>query len=253
MAGTVPAIMPSEGGEAVRKRLVALTVGAAAALVGAVLVWPSSPAGAVLAAAGQVVTVSAPTSTSTYATVEAWARQADGRYKRVAYFPSARIGSQGMGATSEGLSRTPTGRYRLTQPFGIKPNPGVTTSYFQVDRNDVWTGSTGTVINEHRRCAPGTCPASYGAIERLSNYPGSYDYGVFIGYNAPAPYGTGAVSGKGSAFFLHVKNSSATAGCVAVSASQMVWLLRWFRSAAAPIIAIGVGANAYNPIPNRYT
>jgi L,D-peptidoglycan transpeptidase YkuD (ErfK/YbiS/YcfS/YnhG family) len=237
----------------VRKRVVALTVGATVALVGALVAWPSSPAGAVATTAGQVVTVSAPTATSTTATVEAWARQADGRYKRVAYFPSARIGAQGLGTTSEALSRTPTGRYRLTQPFGIRPNPGVTTSYFQVDRNDVWTGSTGTVINQHRRCAPGTCPASYGAIERLSSFPGSYDYGVFIGYNAPAPYGTGAVRGKGSAFFLHVKNSSATAGCVAVSAAQMVWLLRWFRSAASPIIALGVGANAYNPIPNRYT
>jgi L,D-peptidoglycan transpeptidase YkuD (ErfK/YbiS/YcfS/YnhG family) len=246
--------MPSEGKRLVRKSLVVLTVGATAALVGALVVGPSSPAGAVLAASGQVVTVSAPTATSTSATVEAWARQADGRYKRVAYFPSARIGSQGMGATSEALSRTPTGRYKLTQPFGIKPNPGVSTSYFQVDGNDVWTGSTGTVLNQHRRCPPGTCPAGYGAFERLSNYPGSYDYGVFIGYNAPAPYGTGAVRGKGSAFFLHVKNSSsATAGCVAVSATEMVWLLRWFRSAASPMIAIGVGANAYNPIPNRYT
>ena len=49
-----------------------------------------------------------------------------------------------------------------------------------------------------------------------------------------------------------MKNSSATAGCVAVAASELVWLMRWFRSAAGPIIAIGVGANAYNPIPNRY-
>ncbi|HEY6744556.1 MAG TPA: L,D-transpeptidase family protein [Mycobacteriales bacterium] len=226
----------------------------AAALVAAtVLVWPGSPAGAVATTAGQVVTVSAPSATSTTATVEAWSRQPDGRYKRVAYFPGARIGSAGMGPTSEGLSRTPTGRYRLTQPFGIKPNPGVSTSYFQVDANDVWTGSTGSVINEHRRCAAGTCPASYGALERLSRYPGSYDYGVFIGYNAPVPYGTGAVAGKGSAFFLHVKNSSATAGCVAVSATELVWLMRWFRSAAGPIIALGIGTNAYNPIPRRYT
>ena len=219
--------------------------------VGVPLVLGGDRAGAAVVHA-QVVTVSAPTSTSTYATVEAWERQPDGRYKRMAYFPSARVGSAGVGATREGLARTPTGRYGLNQPFGIKPNPGVRTSYFQVDRNDVWTGSTGSVINQHRRCAPGTCPASYGQIERLINYPGSYDYAAFIGYNAPSPYGTGAARGKGSAFFLHVKNSGPTAGCVAVSAAQMVWLLRWFRSSSAPIIAIGVGAAAYNPIPNRY-
>jgi len=223
------------------------------ALVATVVAWVSSPAGAAATTAGQVITVSAPSATSTTATVEAWARQADGRYKRVANFPGARIGSRGMGPASEGLSRTPVGRFKLTQPFGIKPNPGVSTSYFKVDANDVWTGSTGSVINQHRRCAAGTCPASYGALERLSQYPGAYDYGVFIGYNAPAPYGSGAVRGAGSAFFLHVKGSAATAGCVAVSAAELVWLLRWLRSAAGPTIALGVGKNAYNPIPRRYT
>lgn len=229
-----------------------VVVGAVLALVGAAVgIVRVDGAGADVVHA-QWVTVSAPTSTSTYATVEAWQLQPDGRYKRMAYFPSARIGAAGVGPTREGLSRTPTGRYALSQPFGIKANPGVSTSYFQVDRNDVWTGSTGSVINQHRRCAPGTCPVSYGRFERLSNYPGLYDYAAFIGYNAPYPYGTGAVYGMGSAFFLHVKNSSATGGCVAVAASEMVWLLRWFRSSLAPAIAIGVGANAYNPIPNRY-
>jgi L,D-peptidoglycan transpeptidase YkuD (ErfK/YbiS/YcfS/YnhG family) len=233
----------------VKSRVIVLAV-AAALVLAAVVGLDQRPATAVTN--GQVITVSAPSSTSTYATVEAWQRQPDGRYKRVARFPNARIGAQGIGVASESLSKTPAGRFTLSQPFGIKPNPGVQTSYFQVTRDDVWTGSTGSVINQHRRCAPGTCPASYGAIERLSNYPGPYNYGVFIGYNAPAPYGTGAVAGRGSAFFLHVKNAYATGGCVAVAESEMVWILRWLRSAAAPMIAIGVGAAAYNPIPNRY-
>jgi L,D-peptidoglycan transpeptidase YkuD (ErfK/YbiS/YcfS/YnhG family) len=235
----------------VKNRTIVLAVTAALLLAG-VLGLSAIPSAAGTTPPTQYVTVSAPSSTSTYATVEAWARQADGRYKRVAYFPSARIGAQGMGPTSETQSRTPTGQFLLSQAFGVKPNPGVTTTYFQVDRNDVWTGSTGSVINQHQRCAPGTCPSSYGAFERLSNYPGPYAYGVFIGYNADPPWGTGAVRGAGSAFFLHVKNAYATGGCVAVSESQMVWLLRWFRSAARPTISIGVGSAAYAPIPNRY-
>jgi L,D-peptidoglycan transpeptidase YkuD (ErfK/YbiS/YcfS/YnhG family) len=229
-----------------------MVVAAVLALTGAAVGFVQVKRAGAATVHAQWVTVSAPTSTSTYATVEAWQLQPDGRYKRMAYFPYARVGSAGVGPTREGVSRTPTGRYRLSQPFGIKPNPGVSTSYFQVDRNDVWTDSTATVLNQHRRCAPGTCPAGYGRIERLINYPGSYDYAAFIGYNAPYPYGTGAVRGMGSAFFLHVKGTGPTAGCVAVSAAQMVWLLRWFRSSAAPAIAIGVGTAAYNPIPNRY-
>jgi L,D-peptidoglycan transpeptidase YkuD (ErfK/YbiS/YcfS/YnhG family) len=232
----------------VKSRAIVLAV-AAALFLGVVGVGSRPVAAATVA---QVITVSAPTSTSTYATVEAWQLQADGRYKRVAYFPSARIGSQGMGTASESLSRTPVGRFPLSQPFGIKPDPGAQFPYFRVDRNDVWTGSTGSVINQHRRCAPGTCPASYGAFERLSNYPGPYNYGVFIGYNAASPYGTGAVAGRGSAFFLHVKNAYATGGCVAVAASEMVWILRWLRPTTNPMITLGVGAAAYALIPHRY-
>jgi L,D-peptidoglycan transpeptidase YkuD (ErfK/YbiS/YcfS/YnhG family) len=236
----------------VRTKLIGLAVAMTAALVLASGWVSTAPVAAAATTAAQVITVSAPSSTSTYATVEAWARQADGRYRRVAVFQQARIGSQGMGPTSESLSRTPTGQYRLSQPFGLRPNPGTTSPYILVDRNDVWTGSSSTVINERRRCAPGTCPASYALAERLSNYPGSYDYGFFIGYNANPPYGTGAVRGGGSAFFFHVKNTQATGGCVAVSAAEMVWLLRWLKFQSAPIVSIGVGTAAYAPIPNRY-
>lgn len=49
----------------------------------------------------QWVTVSAPSATSTYATVEAWQLQPDGRYKRMAHFPDARVGSAGVGAARE--------------------------------------------------------------------------------------------------------------------------------------------------------
>jgi L,D-peptidoglycan transpeptidase YkuD (ErfK/YbiS/YcfS/YnhG family) len=243
------------GAPILRSRAIILALAAAALVLaltaGTVMTAPVAAAAATTTA--QVITVSAPTATSTSATVEAWARQADGRYRRVAAFTSARIGAQGLGPTNESLSRTPTGSFKINQPFGLKPNPGNTgVPYLKVDRNDVWTSSNGSVINQHRRCAPGTCPSTYGGGERLSNYPGSYDYGFFIGYNAPQPYGTGAVAGAGSAFFFHVKNSQATGGCVAVAATQMTWLLRWLKFQTGPIVSIGVGTAAYGPIPNRY-
>ena len=233
------------------RRAIVLAV-TAALLLAALVGLPARQATAAATTAGQVVVVSAPTSTSTYATVDAFARQPDGRYRRVAHFTSARIGAAGMGTASEWVSRTPVGQFRLGQGFGVKPNPGAGVPYFQVTRDDVWTGSTGTVINEHRRCAPGTCPASYGSFERLSNYPTAYAYAAFIGYNAPPTYGTGAVQGGGSAFFLHVKNAYATGGCVAIAESEMLWILRWMKSSLNPIISIGIGAAPYNIMPSRY-
>jgi L,D-peptidoglycan transpeptidase YkuD (ErfK/YbiS/YcfS/YnhG family) len=91
-----------------------------------------------------------------------------------------------------------------------------------------------------------------GNFERLSNSAAAYKYAAFIGYNAPAPYGTGVVVGKGSAFFVHVKGTGPTAGCVAVSESQVVWLLRWMKASMYPGISLDYGTNAYKPIPNRY-
>ena len=221
-------------------------------ILGALGGLTASPAGAIATASGQVVTVSAADATTTWATIDAWQRQSDGRYKRIQHYPSARIGAAGMGEASEGVSRTPIGQFRLGQAFGVQPNPGTDLPYIHVGPDDVWTGSLGTVINEHRLCAPGTCPASYGAYERLISYPQQYAYGAFIAYNARAPLGTGAVQGKGSAFFLHVQNAYATGGCVAVSQDRLLWLLRWMKAAQTPIISIGIGAAAYSPIPNRY-
>jgi L,D-peptidoglycan transpeptidase YkuD (ErfK/YbiS/YcfS/YnhG family) len=234
----------------VKRRAIVLAM-TAALFLGVVVGLAEQPSAAATIAY-QVITVNVPTATSTYATVEAWDRQPDGRYKRAAIFPNARIGSQGVGATSENQSRTPAGSFKLSQPFGIKPNPGTSMYYFQVDRNDIWTTSNGSVPNEHRRCAVGACPTAWGGGERLINYPGSYNYGVFIGYNAPLPFGTGARRGLGSAFFLHVKNASATAGCVAVAESEMVWILRWLKPTTNPMITIGVGGAAYALTPGRH-
>ena len=230
---------------------ISVVVAAWSLLLGGLVGLSEGPAAATTTSA-QVLTVSAANSTTTWATVDAWQRQSDGRFKRVAHFPTARIGAMGMGLASEYVSRTPRGVYSLGQGFGVQPDPGAGVPYLHVDRNDVWTGSLGTVINQHQRCAPGTCPASYGAAERLSNYPQQYAYGAVIGYNMAPTYGTGAVYGKGSAFFLHVMNQYATGGCVALPQWQVIWVLKWMQAAEHPIISLGIGDLAYAPIPNRY-
>jgi L,D-peptidoglycan transpeptidase YkuD (ErfK/YbiS/YcfS/YnhG family) len=236
-----------------RGRLSAIGLSAALVLGGLVGLAPgTATAAAAVAPAGQVVTVSAANSTTTWATVDVWQLQPDGRYFRVQHYPDARIGAAGIGAAAEGVSRTPAGLFRLGQAFGVQPNPGLDVPYFQAGLNDVWTGSTGSVINEHRVCAPYTCPASYGAFERLINYPQQYAYGAVIGYNMSPTYGTGAVAGKGSAFFLHVQNAYATGGCVAVNQARLLWILRWMRAAQNPVISLGIGVTPYNVIPNRY-
>jgi L,D-peptidoglycan transpeptidase YkuD (ErfK/YbiS/YcfS/YnhG family) len=193
----------------------------------------------------QVITVKAPSSTTTYATVEAWTRTSTGVYRRV-YGPwTARVGRSGVGSAYEGSGRTPAGVWPLGQSFGVGVgNPGTALPWFSVDSYDIW-GSDVLAPTEYNRHVRALHPLSRsGHYERLINYPTAYRHATFIGYNVPP------VLGKGSAFFLHATTGTATAGCVSLTDSQIVTLQRWLKPGG--VISIGVGWHAYEPIPQRY-
>lgn len=220
-------------------RALVATAVVAAAVPAALLADRVTPAGAVPAAtAGQVVTVRTASAGATRGVLEAWQRQPNGSYRRVRGPVTAWVGARGVGATREGLARTPAGVFTLTESFGTAADPGTALPYRRVDRNDWWVSETrSAAYNTHRRCAPGRCPFDERASERLA-IP-AYRHAVVIDYNRRP-----VVRGAGSAFFLHLANGRPTAGCVAVAAAELTWLLRWLRPAARPVVSIGVGAAA---------
>lgn len=195
-----------------------------------------------------VITVKAASATSTTAVVEAWQLTGGGSYRR-AYGPvTAHVDAQGVGPASETTSRTPAGRFTLTEAFGIVANPATSLPYRKVDGYDWWVSDVRSpYYNTHRRCMPGRCPFSEPASERLALAGPVYAHAVVIDYNRGP-----VVRGAGSAFFLHVSNGRPTAGCVALGYDDLVRLMRWLKPADRPIIAIGVGSAAYNPIPKRW-
>jgi L,D-peptidoglycan transpeptidase YkuD (ErfK/YbiS/YcfS/YnhG family) len=212
----------------------------AAAAVGVTLAIRPSPAGAAVApaTAGIVVSVSVPTAAATHGTLQVWRRQADGSYHS-AYGPTpAWVGSAGVGATREGLNRTPAGTYGLSEAFGTAADPGTTLPYRRVDGNDWWVSDTrSAAYNTYRRCRPGTCPFNEAAGERLA-IP-AYANAVVINYNRNP-----VVRGAGSAFFLHVSSNRPTAGCVAIGAVHLQRVLRLLTPGLRPVISIGVGSAA---------
>jgi L,D-peptidoglycan transpeptidase YkuD (ErfK/YbiS/YcfS/YnhG family) len=178
----------------------------------------------------QVVTVVAPSSGSTTATVTAWQLGAGG-WTAVVGPVSARIGSDGVGTASESLSRTPAGTFTLTEGFGRLADPGTRLPYRAIGPGDYWVSDAGPRYNQFYDCA-GACPSQ----ENLWAAGSAYDYAVVIDYNRRP-----AVPGAGSAFFLHVTNGAATAGCVAVPETSLVAIMRWLQPSAHPLISIGVG------------
>ncbi|SDE99070.1 L,D-peptidoglycan transpeptidase YkuD, ErfK/YbiS/YcfS/YnhG family [Blastococcus fimeti] len=199
---------------------------------------PRSPSGLPLGvdagSSRQVVTVVAPSAGSTGAVLTAWERGADG-WVPVLGPMNARVGSAGVGRASESSTRTPAGTFSLSEAFGRAGDPGTGLPYRVVDGDDWWVSDVHSPrYNQYAECARGTCDFDEAVSENLAEVA-VYQHAVVLDYNR------GGTPGAGSAFFLHVSNGAATAGCVAIDAGSLVALLRWLDPAARPLIAIGVG------------
>jgi L,D-peptidoglycan transpeptidase YkuD (ErfK/YbiS/YcfS/YnhG family) len=219
------ALVPSRS----RARLALLAVLMAGVLPMAA-VTAAEPAAAYPLTANQLITVRTSSPTAAVGQLRAYDR-VNGAWKLRIGPVTARVGASGIGQASEGSTRTPAGDYRLTETFGRMANPGTKMPYFKATTKDWWDGNTTSpTYNQHvvRTTSPG------GASENLYRAGTVYDYAAVIGYNLDG------VPGAGSAFFVHVSNGKSTAGCVAVSRTTMVQLMRWLDPKKNPWIKIGV-------------
>jgi L,D-peptidoglycan transpeptidase YkuD (ErfK/YbiS/YcfS/YnhG family)/uncharacterized protein YceK len=186
--------------------------------------------------ATRVITVVAPSTGSTTATLQAWQKSARG-WTRYGSSVFAYVGSDGLSAhASESISATPIGSFNLTQAFGRQPNPGSGLPYRQTTPADWWISQPGSLYNTLQHCSSGCAFTQGDPNEHLYYTTPYYRYAVVIDYNRYP-----VVQGAGSAFFLHVAAGAPTAGCVAIPEATLVNLLRWLTPAANPRILIGVG------------
>ena len=216
------------------------TAARAPAAAGAAAAAPAAPAGVTLPLGveppgAQVVTVVATSSSATTAQLTAW-QLADDGWTAVLGPVTARVGSAGIGRASETSTKTPAGTFGLTEAFGRAGDPGTALPYRVVDGDDWWVSDPASPrYNQYAQCTPGTCDFTEAAGENLFAAGAVYDNAVVIDYNR------GGTPGAGSAFFLHVTNGGATAGCVAIDRADLQTLLRWLDPGSAPVISIGVG------------
>ena len=189
--------------------------------------------------ATQVITVVAHSYRSTVATLQRWRKTSTG-WVRVGRRTLAHIGSDGMSKSpSEWRSATPVGSFTLTRTFGYRADPGTSMPYLHTRPSDWWISQAGAMYNTHQRCSSGCSFTQGDPNEHLYYERPYYGYAAVIDYNTRnSP--TGVRQGAGSAFFLHVTDGSATAGCVAIAQDRMIKVLRWLRPTHHPRILIGV-------------
>jgi len=183
--------------------------------------------------ARQVISVIADGYGQTSATFTAYERDGAG-WKQVFGPWTSNIGGSGFAAPDakhEGDGRTPSGSYPFDFFFGVLGNPGVKFAYRDiVGPQIVWDDDPQSPLYnlwvDTTTQTPGPGP------EPMYNTP-AYNYGAVIAYN------TARKPGLGSAIFLHVSHSSATAGCVSVPQSYVLKLLRWLNPKLSPRIIMG--------------
>jgi L,D-peptidoglycan transpeptidase YkuD (ErfK/YbiS/YcfS/YnhG family) len=190
-------------------------------------------AAAPAASPSQLITVTAASYTTTYATFRAY-RVSGG--KRVEVFGpwTARVGYDGVarpGKKREGDGRTPSGSYGFSFFFGVEPdpNPHFAFPFRHAYTYDYWDDDPASPrYNEWvdaKTAGPGAHP------EPMHNVP-AYDYAAVIAYN------TARAPGLGSAIFLHVGTGGPTAGCVSLPKAELLKILGWLKPADNPRITI---------------
>ena len=143
----------------------------------------------------------------------------------------AYLGSKGIGKTKEGDKKTPTGTFNLTQPFGIKADPGANMAYTKVTKYHYWCGTSSSEYYNRLVDMRKVDRKYTSSDEHLISYGSVYNYCMFIDYNAQG------VAGKGSCIFLHCTGKNKyTAGCIAVSESMMKKIIQWAKPGAKIVI-----------------
>ncbi|MEU8299832.1 L,D-transpeptidase family protein [Micromonospora sp. NPDC048909] len=189
-------------------------------------------------ATNQVVIVTGNGYSTTYATLETFAK-VSGHWTAVSAPLPARIGSKGFSDNHvEGVPTTPTGVYSFGPTmYGIGADPGVRFPYHRVVTYDWWNENVNSPLYntfQHSTTNPG------GYSEALWQEIPAYTHFGVITYNMP-PNVAKPVPGVGSGIFLHefsTASGNATAGCVSLSHANLVKVLTWLDPARSPRIVM---------------
>lgn len=136
---------------------------------------------------------------------------------------SARVGRNGItGNKREGDGKTPRGIYSFGQAFGVAGNPGTSRRWLQVNNNHYWVDDVNSSYYNKLVDASQT-GIQWSSAEHLISQPTAYRYAIALNYN------TACTPGAGSAIFLHCSTGGATAGCISVSQSDMIRILKMIQ------------------------
>ncbi len=120
----------------------------------------------------------------------------------------------------EGDYKTPLGIFNLGISFGIHDNVETKLFYTKINKDLYWVDDIKSdyynmLVNIN------TVNKDWDSAEHLIDYPKQYEYAIEIKSNP------NNIKGKGSAIFIHCFGDNRyTAGCIAISREDMIFLLK---------------------------
>lgn len=133
----------------------------------------------------------------------------------------------------EGDGKSPAGIFRIGTAFGSRPVKavgGLKVPYLQADKNTFCVDDPASA-QYNQLVSTDTLKANWNSAERML-IP-DYDYGFVVEYNYPK-----ARPGDGSCIFIHLWRNSetGTAGCTAMSESNLLQLFRLLDGGKKPLL-----------------
>jgi L,D-peptidoglycan transpeptidase YkuD (ErfK/YbiS/YcfS/YnhG family) len=190
--------------------------------------------------AQQLITVIAPSRTSTQAGLRLW-RKRGGCWSAITPSWRAWVGGRGVSPNKrEGDRKTPAGAFGFAPTmYGVAPDPGVRYRYRRIVCGDWWVEDPRSRwYNRFRHVRCGAKPPFAVVSDDMSRSPTAYRHLAVIDYNMRP-----TVPGRGSGIFLHASTGRPTLGCISLPVPQLLRVLRWLDPAHEPMIAIGTPAD----------
>ena len=194
--------------------------------------------------AQQVVVVTTDSWSDTTGTLRAFELRHGWDWCRVIAPVKARVGYTGFAWAKDrkqNTGKTPAGTFALPWAFGNSADPGTALPYRSVDGNDYWAYDPRSPSTYNRWLEHGLGSVRADWAEHLAAFGSQYAHAVVVDYNLPTAT-TNPNTSKGGGIFLHVNGTGATAGCVSVSKTDMLRIIRWLDPGKHPVIVMAPAA-----------
>ncbi len=210
----------------------------------------------------QIIVVVTPTATAQSGLLRAYEWSASKAWQPLTNWTKVKLGRNGMawGAglqqenimdtmrKKEGDGKAPQGIFRVTHAFGYaeKPNPKWRIPYLNASSNLLCIDDSKSKY--YNQILTKKAQQDWDSAEQMRREDGLYEYGLLVDYNklmvAQTPE-TAATKQGGSCIFMHIQklNDLPTAGCTAMSRTDIVGLIGVLDATKKPILIQATNEN----------